>query len=80
MSTITRVGCIDIKLFYDIYIKHVGKCRKKISDNAEHLLNGQYTLLPSGIRLSSLQCRTNRFKKSFVPVSIRQYNDVNIDI
>jgi hypothetical protein len=79
-SVASKLGCTDLKTLYEIYTVHVNKFRHKITNNCNHLLNANYSLLPSGIRLSSLLCRTNRYKNSFVPKSIRQFNNVNLDI
>ena len=44
------------------------------SDDA-HPLNSEYRLLPSGLRLCVPRATKNRYKHSFVPVSIQALNE-----
>ena len=46
-----------------------------IMSDSTHPLHHNYTMLRSGRRLMSLKCRTTRFLSSFVPRSIRYFND-----
>lgn len=48
----------------------------KIVCDPSHILHGEYELLPSGRRFRVPHCRLNRFKNSFVPVSIKLLNKV----
>ena len=50
------------------YHKHVVLQRGKvIVEDAKHPLHPNYEILPSGLRLRSIRCRTARYSKSFVP-------------
>ena len=53
--------------------KAVSLIEKSMSDD-QHPLHSEFKLLPSGKRLNVNFNRTTRFKKSFVPYSIRLYN------
>ena len=45
------------------------------STKKDHILNQEFTTLPSGRRLRCLICKTNRFKNSFMPVAVRLLNN-----
>ena len=47
---------------------------KHIMQNEIHPLFSYYVVMRSGKRLRSMNCRTQRFLNSFVPFSIRIYN------
>ena len=47
---------------------------KQIMQNENHPLFPYYVFMRSGKRLRSMKCRTQRFLNSFVPFSIRMYN------
>ena len=47
---------------------------QKIISDPTHVLHPEYQLLPSGRRFRVPQCRLNRFKNSFVPLSIKALN------
>ena len=72
----SRLGVSNVKPLYDIY-KHVVLQRGKvIVEDAKHPLHPNYEILPSGLRLRSIRCRTARYSKSFVPSSIKLMNDL----
>ena len=48
---------------------------KKIKEDPTHPLNEQFQMLPHGRRLRMPKIRTDRFKFSFVPTSIRLLNN-----
>ena len=56
----------------NMILKHV----TQILENPEHPLHQCYTLMRSGKRYRSLKARTSRFLNSFVPLSIRKYNEL----
>ena len=41
----------------------------------DHILNQEFTTLPSGRHLRYPICKTNRFKNSFMPVAVRLLNN-----
>ena len=43
-----------------------------------HVLHNEFQLLPSGRRNRTPPCRLNRYKYSFVPLSIKQLNSVSL--
>ena len=47
---------------------------KQLMQNENHPLFPYYVSMRSGKRLPSMKCRTQRFLNSFVPFSIRMYN------
>lgn len=47
---------------------------ERIIGDQRHFLNSQYELLPSGRRYRVLRCKLNRYKNSFVPVSVCLFN------
>ena len=48
---------------------------KEILANEDHPLHHHYEFMRSGRRLRSRRCRTKRYAGSFVPYSIREYNN-----
>jgi hypothetical protein len=69
-----RVGCININDLDDLYEQAIQAKSLKIMSNMHHPLYKYFTKLPSGIRLKTTLAKTNRFKNSFVPKSIKLYN------
>ena len=69
-----RLGCKDVVNFEELYEATVNKKRSTILKDESHPLFMYYRFLPSNIRLSSIYCRTSRYKDSFVPSSIRLFN------
>ena len=51
----------------------------KIISDPSHIMHGEYELLPLGRRFRVPHCRLNRFKNSFVPVSIKLVNGIRLD-
>ncbi len=49
---------------------------KRIPDDLSHVLHSQYELLLSGRRYRAQRCKLNRFKNSFVPVSVGILNRI----
>ena len=48
---------------------------KKIMAESQHPLHSYFKWLPSGVRLSSSSCRTNRHRDTAVPSFIRLFNE-----
>ena len=71
-SKITAVPQRDLALFCEQQIlrKDCSVLTKK-----DHILNQEFTTLPSGRRLRCPICKTIRFKNSFMPVSVRLLNN-----
>ena len=69
-----KIGCTDVCDAEELFSNNVIKKIQAILEVEDHPLYRYYHLLPSGNRLTSLYCRTNRFKNTFVPTSIRKYN------
>jgi hypothetical protein len=59
----------------DIFNKRCVKLATKIISDNNHPLNIFYQLLPSGSRYRSTKCRTERYRKTFIPTSIRMLNE-----
>ena len=58
-----------------LYKQRVLKKAYKIMRDNHHPLVGEYTYLPSGRRLRSMNCKSKRSMNSFVATSIRFLND-----
>ncbi|KAK0155032.1 RNA-directed DNA polymerase from mobile element jockey [Merluccius polli] len=59
----------------EIFEETVRRQGLKISADTTHVLNNEYELLPSGRRYRMPACRLNRYKFSFVPMSIKLINN-----
>ncbi len=57
-----------------IYEQATLRQANKIVCDPSHVLYTEYELLPSGRRFRAPRCRLNRFKNSFIPVSIKLLN------
>ena len=68
-----RLGC-NVHNLNDLYESALKNKLERVLDDETHPLYDEFKLLPSGNRLSSVYCRTNRFKNSFVPAAIRIHN------
>ena len=71
MARKLKVNTISLN---DLYNKKVIQNVKKIMSDKCHPLHGNYVFLKSGRRLNVHTQRTDRFKKTFVPKSIKIYN------
>jgi hypothetical protein len=67
-------GC-ELTDFQSLYIKQSVSIVSKILKDQEHSLFDCYKLLPSQKRLRSAKCKTKRFHCTFVPQSIKHYNN-----
>ena len=69
-----KLGC-TVNSVQDIYEAAAQKKCKCIMEDTSHPLHKCFTFLPSGVRLNSLCARTSRYKNSFVPSTIRLFNN-----
>ena len=65
-----KLGVLNTVPLLDIYKKSVLHRSKVIINDSLHPLHKQYELLPWGRRLRSINCKTARYAKSFIPYSI----------
>ena len=72
-SKITSIQLEGLELFYK---RQVLKKALSIRQESIHPLNPEYQLLPSGSRLRIPRLKNNRYKFSFVPMSINAVNTV----
>ena len=71
-----KLGVGNTTSLDEIYNKSTSHRSEVIISDPSHPLNSSYhILLPSGRRWRSIQCRTSRYHKSFVPFSIRSMNN-----
>jgi hypothetical protein len=70
-----KLGCINLQTVEAIYDDVMRKKTEDIMTNEGHPLSDCYQWLPSGLRLRPVNCRTNRLLMSFVPASIRRFNN-----
>ncbi len=73
ITSAKRLGC-NTYCLQDLYNSAITKNLVHILRDSTHPLFNYFHLLPSGTRLMSLYCRTNRYKLSFVPTAIRSFN------
>ena len=59
----------------DLYCNIVTKKVKCIMANNCHALHDYYAYMRTGTRLRAISCRTQRYRKSFVPNSIHVTNN-----
>ena len=57
-----------------VYNRSATASTKKIMADPLHPLHSYFKWLPSGVRLSTLHCKTNRYKDTPVPSFIRLFN------
>ena len=68
--------CCDMMHSNDgVYDNAMLRTAKKIIADKIHPLNEFYNLLQSGRRFRLPRCRTERFRKTFLPLSINKVND-----
>ena len=66
-----RVINISLHSFAELYDINIMKTAKKIGTDTKHPLNAEYQTSVRSKRFISKKARTNRYKNSFVPSSIR---------
>ena len=59
----------------NVYKTSATASTKKIMAESQHPLHSYFKWLPSGVRLSSPSCRTNRHRDTAVPSFIRLFNE-----
>ena len=69
-----KLGLADLPSCKDLYRKNVLRQCRKIREDVTHPLHKFYVTLPSGRRIRSVPARTERYRLSFVPHSIRISN------
>ena len=74
-KAIRIIGC-DLLNLNDLHIDSVITKVKNMIDG-KSVLCKEINWLRSGRRLSSVKCRTERYKNSFIPYSVRCYNEHN---
>ncbi|XDV21520.1 hypothetical protein PO909_026611 [Leuciscus waleckii] len=72
---VKTIGRKEILSLESLYEQSVLREAHKIVVDPLHVLYTEYELLPSGRRYRFPMCRYNRFKKSFIPFSIKLLND-----
>ena len=60
--------------FIESHVLHTVRLADKISQDSSHVLQREYQLLPSGRRYRVPECRKNKYKHSFVPLSVSRLN------
>ena len=58
-----------------IFEQAVIRQARNIVSDPSHVLNQEYVLMRSGRRYRTPQCKYNRYKHSFVPLSIKLLNE-----
>ena len=71
---IVRNSTTCIKDQKSLYSEKLGAMTKKILEDREHPLHKEYQMMPLGRRLRLPKIRTNRYKFSFIPSSVRLFN------
>ena len=71
------MGCTPERL-ETLYKKQVLSKARKIRENEQHFLASKYEMLPSERRLKTVFVKTDRFRYSFIPSSIRLMNSPQI--
>ena len=74
VKSASRIIGTDLPSLESLYEQRLKKKTKKILKDQSHPANHLFDLLPSGKRFRSLKTRTERFKNSFYPKSIRNFN------
>ena len=74
MKVASKIIGTQMNSLEHIFKRQVLNKALSIRSDAAHPLNAEYDLLPSGLRLRALCATKNRYKYSFVPVSICTLN------
>ena len=70
-----KVTHFELTYIDDLYCNIVTKKVKCIMANSCHALHDYYVYMRTGTRLRALSCRTQRYRKYFVPNSIHVTNN-----
>ena len=68
------IGMQPPRPLQEIFERTLIKQGQKISQDPTHILHKEYEMLPSGRRYRVPNCKLNRYKFSFVPLSIKALN------
>lgn len=68
------IGRVPPTTLNELFEEAVRKQSLKITNDPNHVLYSEYEMMPSGRRYRLPNCRLNRFKFSFVPLSIKILN------
>ena len=74
LNTASKIIGLPIETIGSYYEHQISKKANKILSDSTHILFSEYSQLPSGRRLRMPNFRTNRYRHSFVPASIRSLN------
>ena len=74
VKTASKIAGVNFDSLDHVFQKQVLKKAKSIRMDNSHPLSSEYRLLPSGLRLKVPVATKNRYKFSFVPVSIQALN------
>ena len=74
VNTASKIIGLPIESIGNFYEQQISKKLNKILSDPSHILYSEYSSLPSGRRLRMPICRTNRFRQSFVPSSVLNFN------
>ena len=80
VKTSSKIAGVNFSSLDQIFYRQVLKKAKSICSDDAHPLRLEYVPLPSGLRLSAHMAKKNRYKNSFVPVSIRAMNAAGVRI
>ena len=73
VTSARRLGCTAPSL-EELYHDLIEKKCKHIQGDTSHPLSSNFEALPSKSRLKTIYCRTERFRKYFVPSTVRHLN------
>ena len=73
ITSARRLGCTAPSL-EDLHLNLMEKKCKHILSDPSHPLRSNFEELPSECRLRTIYCRTERFRRSFVPAAVRLLN------
>ena len=73
VTSAVKLGC-DAQSLEDLYNTLIVKKCDQIMNDDSHPLSSNFVSLPSKRRLAAIRCRTERFRKTFVPSAVRQRN------
>ena len=75
VKTASKIAGVHFRGLDHFFSLQVLKKARAIRTDEAHPLYCEYELLPSGLRFRAPLARKNRYKNSFVPVSIRAINN-----
>ncbi|XP_077990622.1 uncharacterized protein LOC144444944 [Glandiceps talaboti] len=75
VRTASRIIGIGLPSLESLFNSRVTRKTKSVIKDINHPAHTLFELLPSGTRYRSIKTKTNRFKNSFYPLSVRILND-----